>query len=768
MDRPPSTSTLPTSIFEAIKNDDWQGLLALYATNALDAVRSYSALRSDAERPRGSTGQSIPRQQPPPTSSLISGENIQNAAQLPILGILHSKERVTTMSSRESCALPDNPLVRELDEIAQQILGQIGDPTGVAVGEKKREGISSSSMASALDHILHHSTLPQSSREFNWGKIISQSVSELSNSRPLHTFTVRKNARRRREDMKGTETGELPDERDPLIFEGHLANSTPGDVVSDGGTGTGTAQHLACLLDSPFALMVLLVFGVDVESRHTAFRRLAIHEAAQADSPRCLSLLLELGTRFTDGKCDASCGESFTDDKSEQSRKKCHLKKKKRKNFFSLLEKKRSPDGEGVDSTNIPHSLKTMWKAVQHMQCGDMNEMDAAHFCLDRLTIPTKSGASLTLQCPQNTPLHWASFKNSIRAIDVLLSFNADVNSRAQPSGWTPLHDAAYSDASDAAARLISAGSFVDAKSHSGATPLCFAAQENAPNATRLLLQSGADPSVRCTGNTQARANNADNSHPSRFSGYTPLHYCAHYNAADAAQVLLYERGSNSSLSTVDLLEIVDVTRRMPIHVAVARGSCEVLQEILHAGARVETSFYHPSTPLRIPSMFASPPSPDATSLAIPILGAPHNIEEQAAAISTISSSPTSVVHHPVSPPILKAMLPSQPVTSSKPWNCLSQQSINGTTYSRQLTGPRFLKYFDVGKRLEQQGRGIYLDLWPNILAFVGRGWFEIDDVPSRKLKLPALVINMDAVNEEEHMEDDDMQFELEEHIAIL
>lgn len=73
-----------------------------------------------------------------------------------------------------------------------------------------------------------------------------------------------------------------------------------------------------------------------------------------------------------------------------------------------------------------------------------------------------------------------------------------------------------------------------------------------------------------------------------------------------------------------------------------------------------------------------------------------------------------------------------------------------------------------VGKRLEQQGRGIYLDLWPNILAFVGRGWFEIDDVPSRKLKLPALVINMDAVNEEEHMEDDDMQFELEEHIAIL
>ena len=305
------------------------------------------------------------------------------------------------MGSRESCSLPDNPLVRELDEITQQILGQIEGATGAAVSEKKREGISSSSMASALDHILHHSTMPQTSRELNWGKIMSQSASDLSNSRPLHTFAVHKHTRTRREGMKGRETDEQPDERDPLIFEGHLANSTPGDVVTDGGTGTGTAQHLACLLDSPFALMVLLVFGVDVESRHTAFRRLAVHEAAQADSPRCLSLLLELGTRFADEKCDAS-GQSFTDDKAEQSRKKWHLKKKKRKNFFSLLEKRTSPEeGDSVGPrSSIPYSLRTMWEAVQHMQCGDMNEMDAAHFCLDRLSIPTKTLASLALQCP--------------------------------------------------------------------------------------------------------------------------------------------------------------------------------------------------------------------------------------------------------------------------------------------------------------------------------------------------------------------------------
>ena len=74
--------------------------------------------------------------------------------------------------------------------------------------------------------------------------------------------------------------------------------ATPGDQF-DGGTGSGCAQHLACLLDSPFALAILIVFGVSVEARHTAFRRLAIHEAAAADSPQCLSLLMELGARFS-------------------------------------------------------------------------------------------------------------------------------------------------------------------------------------------------------------------------------------------------------------------------------------------------------------------------------------------------------------------------------------------------------------------------------------------------------------------------------------
>jgi hypothetical protein len=420
-----------------------------------------------------------------------------------------------------------------------------------------------------------------------------------------------------------------------------------------------------------------------------------------------------------------------------------------------------------------------------------MNELDAAHHILDRVKISKKAMVILALQCPHlpptmkqneekshsspftsipalsavnqlfqsnhrdmqslfikrnvdghgNTPLHWAAFKDSVRAMDVLISYNVDVNSRAQPSGWTPLHDAAYSDASNAVARLIEAGASVDARSHSGATPLCFAAQEDAPNATRMLLKAGADPSMRCLGNSPGifiRANNADNNQfHSRFSGYSPLHYCAHYNAAQAARVLLYETRPQRNLPAVNLLEIPDLNEKLPIHVAVARGSSLVLRELLHGGARVETpSHQPPASPIaRAVGAHLSTFTAQSVPLAIPR----HNAAYDEAATFVLSTSP--IVVTPVSSPILRAMIPSQPISSTKPWNCLSQTSIdackhlitevemNWTPERHSLFAPAdriaILEVLRVGKRLEQAGRGIFLDLWPHVLSFCGRGWFE-------------------------------------------
>jgi len=124
-----------------------------------------------------------------------------------------------------------------------------------------------------------------------------------------------------------------------------------------------------------------------------------------------------------------------------------------------------------------------------------------------------------------------------------LLEYNADPNARAHPSGWTPLHDAAYSNSSACIALLSAKGARIDAKANSGATPLCFAAQEDAFEAAQFLLERGADLSSRCAGpplEDGAQYHFQLPNHPhSRFSGYTPLHYCAHYNAQRASQILL-------------------------------------------------------------------------------------------------------------------------------------------------------------------------------------------------------------------------------------
>jgi hypothetical protein len=54
-----------------------------------------------------------------------------------------------------------------------------------------------------------------------------------------------------------------------------------------------------------------------------------------------------------------------------------------------------------------------------------------------------------------------------------------------------------------------------------------------------------------------------------------------------------------------------------------------------------------------------------------------------------------------------------------------------------------------VGKRLEQNGSGVILEIWPYVLSFCGRGWFEL------QVECPEIDTKMQAVehttsNEEE------------------
>ena len=89
--------------------------------------------------------------------------------------------------------------------------------------------------------------------------------------------------------------------------------------------------------------------------------------------------------------------------------------------------------------------------------------------------------------------------------IDVLIAAGADAND-ANDRGWTPLHQAAYSNLCDGAERLIAAGAAIDAEAHgSGGTPLVAALFWGHREVADLLAGHGVVP-----GNLRAAAGVGD------------------------------------------------------------------------------------------------------------------------------------------------------------------------------------------------------------------------------------------------------------------
>lgn len=600
-------------------------------------------------------------------------------------------------------------------------------------------------------------------------RLLRDAATVFSDTRPPADFVVY-------QDGTVSAEGQRSDSNRPPIFDGSVANATPPPLGGPGNGsfgGAGTILHLACALDVPLALAFVLAMGADARATHTAFRRLMIHEAACNGSLNCLTLLLELGQKFAekdakngDGKKPARTGGldldlPFLPRRIDRMEAIAPLQMYVR-HTAGLFGRKSSsseataPMDRGNDFLSVLRIFRDYSKQVKD---GTISELDAARKVLEYASLNEESRNSLARSCgfisevspavtrsflrPQggsldghgNTPLHWAAFKNEIECVALLLQYKADPNARAHPSGWTPLHDAAYSNSRETIELLLDAGASVDARANSGATPLCFAAQEDAADAAWLLLDRGADLTIRCAGGP-VRDDGTVNGPHSRFSGYTPLHYCAHYNAEKAARVLLQHPSSKRAM------EIADLSERLPIHVAVARGSSDVLRELLHAGARVETRM-DPKASISTRSTASlsirSSQSSIASEPSTPTRSAnPPSPERRASTPRSRSRSST-----PVSSPILRSMIPAQPVTSSKPWNCLTQRSIDEcrqliSEAERSWAPDRHSLFtpadrqavvvlLKIGKRLEQQGT-LFYDMWPHVLSFCGRGWFEVED----------------------------------------
>jgi ankyrin repeat protein len=101
---------------------------------------------------------------------------------------------------------------------------------------------------------------------------------------------------------------------------------------------------------------------------------------------------------------------------------------------------------------------------------------------------------------PSNeSPLMMAAIHNQLEVATVLIERGAEVNRK----GWTALHYAATRGHIAMMRLLLENSAYIDAESPNGTTPLMMAAYYAPPLAVKLLLEEGADPTLR----NQAKVN---------------------------------------------------------------------------------------------------------------------------------------------------------------------------------------------------------------------------------------------------------------------
>ena len=119
------------------------------------------------------------------------------------------------------------------------------------------------------------------------------------------------------------------------------------------------------------------------------------------------------------------------------------------------------------------------------------NSLKVARFLLEQPQ--TKVGIR---NAQGESPLMMAAIKGHLEMVRLLIDHKAEVNK----PGWTPLHYAsANPEASSTAivALLLEKYAYIDAESPNKTTPLMMAARYGHADAVKLLLQEGADASLR-------------------------------------------------------------------------------------------------------------------------------------------------------------------------------------------------------------------------------------------------------------------------------
>jgi uncharacterized protein len=130
-------------------------------------------------------------------------------------------------------------------------------------------------------------------------------------------------------------------------------------------------------------------------------------------------------------------------------------------------------DGEGSPAVVVAAREKA-WKALRALAEIRGTDVEAT----DRL---------------ESTALMYAALHGELPAVQFLVSRGAEVN---RP-GWTALHYAAANGHVDVVRYLLERHAYLDAESPNRTTPLMMAARQGKPTMVELLLEEGADPTIR-------------------------------------------------------------------------------------------------------------------------------------------------------------------------------------------------------------------------------------------------------------------------------
>ncbi|XP_066550307.1 ankyrin repeat and SOCS box protein 2 isoform X2 [Amia ocellicauda] len=217
--------------------------------------------------------------------------------------------------------------------------------------------------------------------------------------------------------------------------------------------------------------------------------------------------------------------------------------------------------GAKISSTNM-YGLTPLFVAAQSGQ-------------VDALRNLIKCGADVNSEASdQATALFEASKNGHEEVVELLLSQNADAN-KPSKNGLLPLHIASQRGHYGIVSMLIPVTSKARIK-RSGISPLHLSAERNHDDILELLIESGFDVNATLS---------SDRSRLYEDRRSTPLYFSVCNNNIDATRILL-EAGANPNIDTLN-----------PFLVAIRQGCVKTMKLLLEHGANIDAYIpTHPTT----------------------------------------------------------------------------------------------------------------------------------------------------------------------------